>query len=113
RTVNIGGDKQRLTVLRFEEICELGGKSRFTGTLQSADHDDGRRLRGKANVLRSLAHDEDEFVIQDLDELLLWIYRSQDIGAERLGLHIIDEFFGDLVIDVGVQQGAAKIAGNI
>ena len=44
RTVNIAGCEERTVSLFFEQLCKLCGVGGFTRTLQTAHHDDRRRL---------------------------------------------------------------------
>ena len=51
--------------------------------------------------------------MDDLDDLLAGGNTLGDTAAERLGLDIIDEFFGDVVVDVGFKQGDPHLAKRV
>ena len=54
-------------------------------------------------------HEVDQLLIDDVDDLLARIERAQHLLAERLLLDALDEFVGDVEIDVGFEQGGADL----
>ena len=56
------------------------------------------------------AHQIDELVVDDADDLLARLERLEDLLADRLLGHARDELLGDFVIDVGLEQGLPDLA---
>ena len=52
----------------------------------------------------------DEFLVDDLDDLLGGIDARQHVLAERLGLDAGDEVVDDIEVDVGFEEGPADLA---
>src|SRR5689334_19937727 len=97
----------------LQPIGELAGSSRLTRTLQSGHEHDRRRLRGELHPRRVFAEDLDQFVTQDLDDLLAGGERGHDFLADGLGTNVVDEFLDDLEVDVGLEQGEANFAKRL
>ena len=58
----------------------------------------------------SPGEDVDEFVVDDLDDLLARGHRLGDSLTRRLVLHALDEVAGDRQRDVGLEQGDAHLS---
>ena len=54
-----------------------------------------------------------EFVVENFDDLLAGLDGLDDVFAEGLLLDLFDEGLGDLVFDIGLQEGEADLAEGI
>jgi len=70
RTLQVGGHQQRRMTLLLQPSAQLAGQRGLAGALEASEHDDRRRLLGVAQQPGLAAEDEDEFVVDDLDDLL-------------------------------------------
>ena len=88
----------------LQPFREFSGRRCFTGTLQTDEHDDRRRLRREIDPDVRPAEHLDQFVANDLHDLLAGTQALQHFLAQRLGLHGVGELLDDLEIDVRFQQ---------
>ena len=56
-----------------------------------------------------LAQHRDQLVVDDLDELVPRPDVLEDVGADRLGLHPLEELAGQIEADVGLEQDPADL----
>ena len=68
--MKVGGDKQGRVAVPLQPRRQLASERCFTRTLESEEHDHGRRSLGEAKATRFASEDGDEFVVDDLDYLL-------------------------------------------
>ncbi|MNZ95907.1 hypothetical protein D3C78_1150800 [compost metagenome] len=68
RTINITSDKQRLMVALLEQLSQLTGSCRLTGTLQAGHHNDGRRLIGFCQLALRTAHQLGQLFVYNIDD---------------------------------------------
>lgn len=80
------------------------------GALQAAHHDDGGRLGRHLQFRIFGAHELDQLVVDDFDDLLRGIERGEDLLPHRLFRNVGDKLLGDLEIDVRFQQRHAHLA---
>jgi hypothetical protein len=74
-----------------EAIADLGGGGGLARALQ-ADHQDDDRWDGiEVEVGDTAAQHLDQVIVHDLDHHLARRDRADDVGADRLGPHIVDE----------------------
>ncbi len=108
----------------FSQVAgELADGGRLTGALQADHHDAGRALLRPVEVGVDRAHQLDELVLADLDEVLLGRGGERavaDLGAqlddglaERLLLDAVEEGLDDLELDVGLEQRHAHVAQRL
>ena len=76
--LQVGGDQHRGVALLFEPQRELGRQRGLTGALQAGQHDHGRRHLSEPQPPRLAAQDADEFLVDDLDDLLGRVQRGGD-----------------------------------
>ena len=88
----------------LEPVRQLARGGGLTGTLQAGHQHHGGRLRGELQLGRVFAEDVDQFVANDLDDLLGGRKRGHHFLAERLLADVLDQFLDDLEVDVGFQQ---------
>ena len=108
RTIDVAGNQQRFALFLavLEAVGEFAGESGFTGTLQTRHQDDGGvALDAECGFLA--AHELGQLVVDDLDHQLAGVDGIDHVLAQSLGLDVIDEFLGDGVADIGVNQRAA------
>ena len=84
---------------------------RFTVALQAAEHDDGLTLVLDDQAGGFLAaHQGNELLVDDLDHLLGGGQALHDLLAHGALRDLGAEVFGNLVVDIGFQQGHAHLA---
>ena len=71
---------------------------------------DGGRLRGEFEARGVFAEERDQFVADDLDDLLAGRERGEDFGADGLFANVFDEVADDVEVNVGFEQGDANLA---
>ncbi len=57
--------------------------------------------------LHIVAHEADEFIVDDLDHLLAGLYGGEHFGADGFLCDFGDEAVDDIIVDVGFEQGGA------
>ena len=104
-TLQVGGDQQRLAAAGLEHAAELAAGGRFAGALQAAQHQHGDFVRAlEVERMVDRAHQVDEFLVDDADDLLAGIERLEDRLADRLLGDAVHEVVDDLEADVGFEQ---------
>ena len=86
-TVHVGGNDDGAVAMLRQPFCQLAGSGGFTGTLQTDDHPDGRRTR-RENGLGVLAEQCEQFVANNLDDLLVGRKLQHYFGAQALGANV-------------------------
>ena len=68
-----------------------------------------------ANLKRAVSWPRvvDELVADDFDDLLGGVEGGGDLGAEGLGADVLDDFAGDVEVDVGLEEGDADLAEGV
>ena len=85
--------------------------------MKTAHH--GERLGkapGQIQFAPLRAEQADQFVVDYFNDLLARLDAGDDLFAERLFLDATDDLFGDLEVDVGIEQCHANLAqrlGNV
>ena len=108
--VDVDRDEHGAMAALFEPGGELAGGGGFAGTLQAGHEDDGGRLGGESEAGGVLAEQGDEFVADDLDDLLGGREGGEDFSADGFDADAFDEVVGDVKVDVGLEQGYANFA---
>jgi hypothetical protein len=103
--VDVAGGDERPVAAFLEQLAQFGGGGGFAGTVQ-ADHEDLQRP-GAGQGGFTFAEEFDELVVDDLDDLLARGDGLEDLLADALRLHPLDEIAGDLEMHVGGEQGGA------
>ena len=78
--------------------------------MQAGHEDDRRGLGGEFEAGGVGAEGGDEFVADDLDDLLGGGEGGGDLRAEGLGADFFDEVAGYVEVDVGFEEGDADLA---
>ena len=89
--IDVDRDQQRTVSAVLQPVGQLAGGGGLTGTLQAGHQDDGRRLRGELQLGGVFAKNLDQFVADDLDDLLAGRQRGQHFLAHRFRLDVVDE----------------------
>ena len=97
----------------FEPLGELAGGGGFAGALEAGHEDDGGRLGRELEARGVVAERVHELVADDFDDLLGGVQRGRDFGAEGLGADVLDDFAGDVEVDVGLEEGDADGAEGV
>ena len=105
--VDVAGHQQRAAALLFEEPGQLGAVGGLTGALEAHQHDDGRRLRGHAELLIFAAHQGGELLVDDLDDHLGGGEAFKHVAAHGPLGDLGDKVLDDLIADVGLQERQA------
>ncbi len=105
RPLEVGRDQQRGIALRLQPQRQLAGQRGLTRALQAGQHDHRRRHLGEAQPPRLAAEDLDQFLVNDLDDLLRRVERLGDLDAAGPFPHVGDEVPDHGERDVGLEQG--------
>ena len=83
--LQVGGDEQRLAAALLEHAAELAGGGRFAGALQAAHHQHGDVVRAfEVERVVDRAHQVDELLVDDADDLLARVERLEHLLADGL-----------------------------
>ena len=91
RPLQIAGHQQRRVPLAAQPVGQLAGQRRFAGTLQTGQHDHRRRGLGERKPAGLAAEDPDEFLVDDLDDLLGRVESTRHLSATGTLLDAADE----------------------
>ena len=91
---------------------QLARQRRLTGALQAGQHDHGRRGLGERQLPGLAAEDADEFLVDDLDDLLRRVERTGHLGAPGALLDPVHERADHGQRDVGLEQRQPDLAGG-
>jgi hypothetical protein len=78
-----------------------------------AHHEDAGRLPAQIERRVGRAEQFDQFIADDLDDLLAGLDAAHDLLADGLLFHRLDEIPGHLEIDIGFEQGHAHLAEGV
>ena len=109
--VDIAGHQHGAAALLNEVFGKLGCVGRFTVALQAAEHDDGLTLVLDDQAGGFLAaHQGNELLVDDLDHLLGGGQALHDLLTHGALGDLGTEILGNLVVDIGFQQGHPHLA---
>jgi hypothetical protein len=108
--LQVGGDQQGGVPLLAQPTTELAREGGLTGALEAGEHDHRRCGLGEPQPSGLTPEDADEFLVDDLDDLLGRIQRLRDLGPDRPLPDGSGESADDGHRDVGVEQGTADLA---
>ena len=110
--LQVAGHQQRGVALIAQPQRQLAGQRGLTRTLQTGQHHDGRRSLRERQLAGLAAQDADQFVVDDLDDLLGRVEGSGYLRALGALLDAADERPDHRQRDVGLQQGQPDFAGG-
>ena len=76
----------------------------------SGEHDHRRRFLGEPDGADLTAQDTDEFLVDDLDDLLRGVEGAADLGSCAAFLDRRDELLDHIEVDIRFEQGDADLA---
>src|SRR5262245_25294472 len=88
----------------FKPLCKLSRRRRFTGTLQTNKHEHRRRLGSKVDANVCTAEHLNQFVADNLDDLLAGSQALHDLLTESLRLDGIGKLLHNLKVDIRFEQ---------
>ncbi len=118
RAVHVGGHEQRPLVLLLEVTRQLADGRRLARALQADQHDARRALLREPEARLDGAHELDELVVAQLDEVVLGrdapdllFRRSLDLDDDADGplSDALAEILHDVEADVGLEQRRADV----
>ena len=102
--VDVRRHQERRLLLELEPPRQLARRGRLARALQPDQQDDRGRHRREGDRRLLLAEHRHQLVIDDLDELLARPDGLEDILADGLGLHPLEELAGQVEADVGLEE---------
>ena len=109
RPVYVGCYQHGVLALLFQLSGQLGCRRRFTGALQTNEHDDRRRVARHGNTALRTAQELRQFIADDLDDRLGCVQAAEDFFAYSLFADALDKILGDGKVDIRFQEGAAHL----
>ncbi len=107
--VHVASDEQGAFPLGgFQLLGELAGECGLARALE-AGHEYHCRVAFDVEGNEGLAHEFGEFLMDYFQHQLLGLDGVEDVLSHSLFFDGVDEAFGDLVVDVGVNEGAAHL----
>ena len=91
RALQVTGHQQRGVAFAAKPVGQLAGQCGLARTLQTGQHDHRRRGLGKDQLAGLAAEDPDQFLVDDLDDLLGRVEGTGDLGSPRTLLDAADE----------------------
>ena len=109
RTIDVARHQQRLLVfLCLQQVGELAGERRLTGTLQTRHQDDGRCTL-EVHIRSCATHQRGQLVVYNLYHQLARLHRCEHVLTQCFSLYRVGKILGNLIVDVGIQQCLAHI----
>jgi len=102
--LEVGGDQQRCVAVVRQPLGELARQGGLTGALEAGEHDHGGRVLGEPHLPGLAAEDLDQFLVDDLDDLLRRVEGLGDLLAAGALLDARDELADHGQRDVRLQQ---------
>src|SRR5690606_2757057 len=109
-TLEVTGHQHRGVALSLQVLGQLAGQGGLAGTLQAGEHDHRWRVLGQVQAAGFATEDANEFLVDDLDDLLARVQRLGNLGAQGAFLHLGYEAADHRYGNVGVKQGATDLA---
>ena len=101
--LEVAGGQQRGVALFLEPLSQLPSQGRLASTLQAGKHDDRRGSLRKTNRTGLPSEDLDEFLVDNLDDLLGRIERFRKLLAVATLFNGRHEFLDDRQVDVSLK----------
>ncbi len=108
--LEVGGDEEGVAPVALEPGGEFGGGGGLPAALEAAEED---AEGGAGRKGRGIAQEPDEFIVEDLHHLLAGRDALEDLGAEGAGLDRLDQFAGDLEMDIRFEEGHPELAAGV
>ena len=108
-SLEVGRDKDGLMSLVRKVFGEFACQRRLARALQTEQHDDRGRLFRQPQVAGLTAEDLDEFLVNDLDDLLRRVEAGRHLGPRRPLTHPGGERAHHRQRHIGLKQGFADL----
>ena len=108
--LEVTGHEHRGMPLGSKVLRKLTGEGGFTSTLETRKHDDGRRVLRQVEAAGFTTKDLNEFLVDNLDDLLRRVERLGHLCAGGTFLDALDEAAHDGERDIGFEQRKADLA---
>ena len=108
--VDVAGGQKDVLAAFFEHLAQLRAVRRFARALQTAHQDDRRRLGGDLQPTVGAAHQGDQLLVDNLDDLLRGHEALEHLAAHRALRDLGHEVLDDLEVDVRLQQRELDLA---
>ena len=112
RPVDVAGNQKGIPIFFLPQLRrQFCARSRFAGALKAC-HQEDRDLvaRLQTDVRGFAAHGGDQFLVDDLDDLLAGGQGVHDLTADGSFLDAPDEVLDDFIVDVGFQKSKLDLA---
>ena len=113
RSDHIRGNEKGFSTLFCSQFREFPSGGRFSGPLQTHHHDDGRILSCRGDRVVDRAHQVNEFIMNNLDDLLGGVDVFDDILSHRFLTDVLDEVLYDLEVYIGAEKRHANFAQTL
>ena len=111
RAANVGRHEVGIAFFfQLQVASELGDRGRLSRSLQPHEHHRHGRRGGEIEPTALFTHQPNQFLVNDLDDLLAWGERLQDVLAEGLATNRVRKLLDDLDVDVGLEEREADFA---
>ena len=110
RAAHVGRDDQRELALFGQHPRQLAGGGRLARALQAEHEDDLRARTAGRKAAPGVAEEREQFVADDLDDLLVGAETGLDVLRRGPIADAIDEGLDHLQVDVGFDEGDADFA---
>ena len=111
--INIARRQHRTLALFFEHQRKFARERRLARALKAAEHDDRRRFGRERDLACGLAHQFDQFFVNDLDDLLPRRQAFEHLAAHSAGGRLFDKIANDDEVDVRFQKRQANLAHRL
>ena len=109
RTIDVAGYEQGILVLLgFQHVSQFTREGGLTRTLQTRHQHDGRTTF-ELQFYGLATHQFSQLIVNNLHHQLTGLDSGEYIHAQGLLLDGIGKLLGDLVVDVGIQQGLTNV----
>lgn len=112
-TMHVRCNEKGRPALRLQVGCQLCRKGCLAGSLKAGHHDDGGRHGGERNIGLGGAEQLHHLVKNNLDDELTGGYALENFLTDGPFLDVIDELFGDLVVDIGIEEDTPDLAQGL
>ena len=96
--------------LGLQPAAQFPGEGGLARALQAGEHDHRRWLLGEPDGADLATQDADEFLVDDLDDLLRGVEGAADLGSCAAFLDRRDELLDHIEVDVRFEQGDTDLA---
>ena len=96
-----------------QHLGHLAARRGLARALQARHEQHGRPRRHKRNSRIDRPHEPHQLIMDDFNHDFGGLERVDDLGADRLLLHLVAELLGHFQVDVGLQQRGANLPHHL